>query len=331
MRIRERGQSSRAFTLIELLVVVAIIALLISILLPSLSKARAQARTTLCATRIATMTRSLFLYAEDYDEKFPFHIVYNAQPPEGGGGSGGLDQLDPNEDWIASKEDMPNIFMTDQRDWAELGVRCPHSGTLFPYTRFEKLYACPEFVRRTGNGVSDIYYWHTSPTGDQKVFNYTRGPWCRKPRFKINPPEYVLAFDGPIMKPSMVHAPSTAYFLLDEAWYAHVGKGRVAGEGVYISADPVWDIGSSQGIYHGAPIPGNVYFKNEINERREIAIKRGSVSYYDGHVALDRDPCPVVNSNEVRNVLELALSGSLDILRMMEEMAFSLLGETIEL
>ncbi len=64
MRADTRGK--RGFTLIELLVVVAIIALLIAILLPSLSKARKQARTSVCASRISQLAKSLFLYAEDY-------------------------------------------------------------------------------------------------------------------------------------------------------------------------------------------------------------------------------------------------------------------------
>ncbi len=321
---------SRGFTLIELLVVVGIIALLLAILMPSLGKARAQARTTLCATQIGAMTRSLFIYAEDYNERFPFHIKYGALPEWGGGGYGGAEELDETEDWIASQEDMPNIYFTEEQDWPDLGVKCPQSGSLFPYTRFEKLYACPEFIRRPGNGITDaIDYWRAY--GDQRVFNYTRGAWCRKPNFQLAP-DFKLEFDGPIMTASMVHAPATAYLLLDESWYCHVGRGRPANPGFYVGADPVWDIGSSQGVYHGAPMPGDVCFKNRFPKvLNDVRIKRGSVSYYDGHVDLDRDPCPMLDSNTMRNVLEIALFGGMDLIRMMEQVAYSLLGKTVEI
>jgi prepilin-type N-terminal cleavage/methylation domain-containing protein len=331
MATHSRRESPRGFTLIELLVVVAIMGLLIAILLPSLNKARAQARTTLCATRIGQLTKSLFLYAEDFEERFPFHIVYGLQPAWGGGGYGGVDDLDPNEDWIASKQDMPHIFLSDQADWPSLGVDCPRSGTLFPYTRFAELYACPEFVRRTSNGLSGIEFFHTT-AGDQRAFNYTRGPWCRKPNFQL-PPDLKIEFNGPILTASKVYAPATAFLLLDEAWYANVGRGRTAPAGLYLAADPVWDLCSSQGIYHGAPILGDAWFKNGTPQyRRNIGVKRGSVSCYDGHVDLERDPCPLVDSNTARpDIFVMVFSGSTAMLHMIERMAYSLLGQTIDL
>ena len=331
MTTDSRYGSARAFTLIELLVVVAIIAMLIAILLPSLNKARAQARTTLCATRIGQLAKSLFLYAEDFEERFPFHIVYGLQPAWGGGGYGGVDELDPNEDWIASKEDMPHIFFSDQEDWDDLGVDCPGSGSLFPYTRYAELYACPGFVRRTRNGLSAIDFFHTT-MGDQRVFNYTRGPWCRKPKFQL-PPDLEIEFSGPIMTASKVYAPATAHLLLDEAWYASVGRARTAPSGLYLAADPVWDICSSQGIYHGAPIPGDAWFKFRTPQyHQNIGVKRGSVSYYDGHVDLDRDPCPQVDSNTARpDIFLMLFSGSSAMLHRIEQIAYSLLGQTIDL
>ncbi len=327
----QRRAWRRGFTLIELLVVVAIIALLVSILLPSLSKARAQARTTLCATRIGQLAKSLFIYAEDFEERLPFHIVYGEMPAWGGGGNGGVEELDPNEDWIASKEQMPDVFLTPEEEWPDLGVRCPQSGCLFPYTRFAAIYACPEFVRRAENGLSGIDFF--AAYGDQRVFNYTRGPWCRTPVFEVDPPNYKLEFCGPIMTASKVHAPATSFLLLDEAWYAHVGRGRPASEGNYRAADPVWDISSSQGIYHGAPVPGDVWYRyRSPNLHRDVGIKRGSVACYDAHVQLERDPCPLVDSNTGRpSILNMVFSGSLAMLNMMERMAYSLLGKTIEL
>jgi len=330
-KLLARVRYGRGFTLIELLVVVAIIALLISILLPSLSKARAQARTTLCGTRIGQLTKSLYLYAEDFEERFPFHIVFGEIPVWGGGGDDGVDELDPNEDWIASKDQMPDVFLTAQEDWPALGVDCPRSGSLFRYARFPKLYACPEFVRRTGNGLSGMDV-DLSSTGNQRAFNYTRGAWCRKIVFQIEG-GFKLEFSGPIMTASKVHSTGTALLLLDEAWYAHVGQGQVAGDGQYLAADPVWDMSSSQGIYHGAPVPGEVWFEDRTpNLQRDTGIKRGSVSCYDGHVELQRDPCPLVDSSGPRpDIFTLVFGGSQDMLLRLESIAYDMLGVNVRI
>ncbi len=64
-----------AFTLVELLVVIAIIALLVSILLPSLQKARELAKRTLCLTNLNGIGKSLMLYLNDNDDKFPWIAI----------------------------------------------------------------------------------------------------------------------------------------------------------------------------------------------------------------------------------------------------------------
>ncbi|MBN1342338.1 MAG: prepilin-type N-terminal cleavage/methylation domain-containing protein [Phycisphaerae bacterium] len=317
--------SRRGFTLIELLVVVAIIALLISILLPSLSKARAQARTTLCASRISQLGKAFFLYGEDFGELFPFHIVYGEIPPWGGGGEGGIDELDPNEDWLASKEQMRDVFLTSEEDWPAHGVDLPRSGSLFPYTRFAALYACPEFVRRTENGLASVFF-DDPGEGDQRAFNYTRGAWCRKPTFSTDA-GLRLEFDGPIVTQSKVHAPASAILLIDEAWYSHVGMGRRSGPGHYRAADPVWDITSSVGIYHGVPVPGEVWFKyGSENLVRDVGVKRGNVMAYDGHVELYRDPCPLVDSNSGRPTIPMLIAGGVAWKEMVSTMVFALVG-----
>jgi prepilin-type N-terminal cleavage/methylation domain-containing protein/prepilin-type processing-associated H-X9-DG protein len=62
----------RGFTLIELLVVIAIIAILAAILFPVFAQARAAARKTACLSNNKQIGLGLMMYAQDYDETFPF-------------------------------------------------------------------------------------------------------------------------------------------------------------------------------------------------------------------------------------------------------------------
>lgn len=65
-----------AFTLIELLVVIAIIAILAAILFPVFAQARAKARQTACLSNMKQIGTSLMMYAQDYDEMYPFSRSY---------------------------------------------------------------------------------------------------------------------------------------------------------------------------------------------------------------------------------------------------------------
>jgi prepilin-type N-terminal cleavage/methylation domain-containing protein/prepilin-type processing-associated H-X9-DG protein len=80
---------SRGFTLIEFLVVVTIISLLAAILFPTLARAREVARSLRCASHLNAVGRSLFFYADHYNESFPATVYYkglsfsnNMQYPE---------------------------------------------------------------------------------------------------------------------------------------------------------------------------------------------------------------------------------------------------------
>ncbi len=270
---------NRAFTLIELLVVVAIIALLISILLPSLSKARAQARTTLCATRSGQMVRSMLLYAEDYEERPPFICKGFTNP---------TDDVEyyKLEDWIT--QDMDLMWMTDEADWPE--NRCPFSGSLYSYTRFETLYRCPEFERIPGKS--------------QNVFNLTRTMFGRK---LIMPWEsggdefYELLGMGHILRPSEIYAPSTMFMIVDEHWRFHVADSSQY-EGRYVDgprcADPIWfGIVSELGQYHGPAVKGIEDLVSAEGEAVPEFVKQGTLGYYDGHVGLDVEFAPGRNAS----------------------------------
>jgi prepilin-type N-terminal cleavage/methylation domain-containing protein/prepilin-type processing-associated H-X9-DG protein len=72
---RSRFPHSRrlgGFTLIELLVVIAIIAILAAILFPVFAQAREKARQTACLSNSKQIGLALMMYAQDYDETFPF-------------------------------------------------------------------------------------------------------------------------------------------------------------------------------------------------------------------------------------------------------------------
>ncbi|MBN1343987.1 MAG: prepilin-type N-terminal cleavage/methylation domain-containing protein [Phycisphaerae bacterium] len=280
-RTPRSGARSQGFTLIELLVVVAIIALLISILLPSLSKARAQARTTLCASRMSQYAKAFFMYADDFGEMFPF-ICYGR----------GVDDSDPlmgpahakiidRENWLAGPNELDIVWDQPEENWPS---NWANNGWLFTYTRFETLYRCPEFERVN------------SSLCHQNKYNFSRCITGRKGRVDFDEKDngncrtpYAIGFDGPIVKPSTVYASSRLPLVVDEDWFGYVAYPGDMGFS-WDKTDPIMDIVDSYiGPYHGAPIEGVVYDKNEWDWRGR---KPGSVAAYDGHVELVRDAFP---------------------------------------
>ena len=305
--MREYRPVKKGFTLIELLVVVAIIALLIAILLPSLSKARAQARSTLCASRISQLTKSLLLYGGDYDEGLPFVGVgydninnipegreYAHLGPVGQRSEGYFIE---RENWL-----IPGTYYTVNHvwldtDWASLpnGGPTAREGTLFTYSRFENLYRCPDFERIANK--------------TQNVFNYSRSILARK--FLSNVLSDPVAVDageaalpGPLLKLSAVYAPAAMGLMIDEQWDFHCAgnyndPGVVSLNGFMMGADPIHGIlGDMIGSYHGTV--GRVLPWDELKESQ-----MGNVSYYDGHVSLVRDPWPWRAATEGNNIITI--------------------------
>ncbi len=291
----------RGFTLIELLVVVAIIALLISILLPSLSKARGQARKALCAARMGQLAKAMLLYAGDYEETPPFigvgyrscgeDRVYSNLGPAGANTELYFAQF---EQWLipnlAGEGDDKLWLDNDWDQWKgtekEAKVR---EGTLFPYTRFEALYRCPEFER-----VTDAMK-------TQNVFNYTRSLLGRKllsdlPSFS-DPGADDALHPGPILKVSAVHNPAAMYMLLDEQWDFHCAgnynDGGIDGlTGSWMAAETIHGlVFDMMGSYHG-----NKSNALDIPETRDS--KQSNMAHYDGHVDVFQDPLPYRTADE---------------------------------
>jgi prepilin-type N-terminal cleavage/methylation domain-containing protein len=286
-RVASRDRERSAFTLIELLVVVAIIALLISILLPSLSKAREQARTTLCMSRISQLTKSMLLYEGDY-----------GTPPFVGVGFENINkdkayphlnssemQLAKLENWLYGDPTLNSAWLADPWSALPMGGPTARDGMLFSYTRFESLYRCPEFER-----IMDA-------RKTQNVFNYTRTVLGRKVLSSVVPdPEAGddELFPGATLPSSAIYAPAAMMMLLDEQWDFHCAGnyndgGIVNMSGCWMGAEPIHGIVFDMiGSYHSNL--GSVLPAERWPELKKA--KMGSVSFYDGHVALMRDPWP---------------------------------------
>jgi prepilin-type N-terminal cleavage/methylation domain-containing protein/prepilin-type processing-associated H-X9-DG protein len=157
-----RLRTRRGFTLIELLVVIAIIAILAAILFPVFAQARAKARQAGCLSNLKQLATGILMYAQDWDETFPFVGGQNAV-------------ANPGVDWGKDTWAYNDIYVVLQ-----------------PYVKNFRVFFCPDrgrFVPKSGdfsksgpltNEVWGYGYNWSSGYGPQSNKNslWNRGDGC---------------------------------------------------------------------------------------------------------------------------------------------------------
>jgi hypothetical protein len=229
------------------------------------------------------MTTGLLVYAQDFDGVFPFMATMHGNTP------------DPNETWLADWLACPNplnaletVRTQPEEDWPACAA-VPTSGTLFPYIGDPDVYRCPEFER-----VSDAIKI-------QNTFNYTRPWWGRLWRsYREEIELYGSAssdwggIEYEIMTVSDIHKPSELGLVVEEQWDRHVAVGDYFGDdgSGYIGADYGFYVHNVIGAYHGPPVASDLHKYDITPGYVQFLWKQGTIGYYDGHVALKRDPWP---------------------------------------
>lgn len=196
--MRNRRQ---AFTLIELLVVIAIIAILAAILFPVFARAREQARKTTCVSNLKQIGLGLLMYAQDYDETFPWLMQDGRNNDDATGLSRQMVSGPPQ--WSVDLNNKRGLFM----EYAT-----------YPYTKNYQLFVCPTLQ---GDPVRI--------GADNMVLNefgsyaYAYGGVGAVPSPRMTPLELFLRVVGPILGPPYNTNNPQGFFIAGQS-LAAVGK-----------------------------------------------------------------------------------------------------------
>jgi prepilin-type N-terminal cleavage/methylation domain-containing protein/prepilin-type processing-associated H-X9-DG protein len=182
-----RRQAAGAFTLIELLIVLGIISVLLGILIPVLAAARRRSQQAACVSNLHQIGIGIVLYAQDYNDHFPF---------------GG----DP-EDLHTSGWEHPY----GGRFWQAVRSMKPLQKVMQPYTP-ERLWRCPSDTGFDQSGplenhpmeahptsfraYGSSYYYYTEVTLRRKTIEDVRVYNPESPHEARGPAEIGLIYDG---------------------------------------------------------------------------------------------------------------------------------------
>lgn len=114
--LHSRRQVKRGFSLVELGVVIAIIALLASMLLPALMRAKENGRTALCRSNMRQIMLGVFMYADEFEDYFPWPGGINANQPAS---------------WVISEK--PHATVTSSTPVGSLPPLHAEAGSVFNY------------------------------------------------------------------------------------------------------------------------------------------------------------------------------------------------------
>ncbi len=206
------GGKLPAFTLIELLVVIAIIAILAALLLPALDKAKRYGESVSCLNNQKQLQLAWQMYHEEHND----WLVPNFE--RGSYGS------------VSSYYSTSNSWVSGSalKDCTTAGIR---QGTLWPYTRNERIYRCP----------ADKTLW---PYGGQRAPR----PWNVVLSFYMNGRWNDDDYPVPV-KAAQIRRPGLSFTFIDEEESMITGGAFVLAEW---QEDFWWTVPGSRDRGHGA-------------------------------------------------------------------------------